>query len=385
VIRGTIEGLFDRYNQWVESQDRYREAFESLKLEMEDRKVAQSALKESEERYRLLADNSGDVIMLLDLKKMAFTYFSPAIKAGSGYTPEEAVALPLERFLTPPSLDLVMTTLEHEMALEQSGKADPYRTRLLELEVYHKNGSKRWLDVTVSFSRNLDGVAVGFVAVARDVTEKKIADEQIKASLREKEVLLKEIHHRVKNNLQVISSLLNLQSGYLKDNKFKEMFEESQNRIRSMALVHEGLYESENMSIVDFRAYIDQLTAQLIVAHGVDSNLIKIKSNVRKVYLDLDRAIPCGLIINELISNCLKHAFPAGRGGEVNIELQRDVENMYVLTVEDNGIGIPKDLDFKNTQTLGLQVVNTLVGQIDGTIELNQQNGTNISIFFPAS
>ncbi|MCK4417131.1 MAG: hypothetical protein KAV99_03080, partial [Candidatus Latescibacteria bacterium] len=226
-----------------------------------------------------------------------------------------------------------------------------------------------------------------------DITERKRAEEQIKASLKEKEILLKEVHHRVKNNLQVISSLLRLQSGYVKDKESLEMFRESCDRVRSMALIHEKLYQSEELSRVDFAKYIQDLTDHLFRSYGANSEAIRLKINVVDGLLGIDTAIPCGLIINELVSNSLRYAFPEGREGKICIDLRSDLPaapsdtaaqrgNKFTLIVSDNGVGLPKDLDFRNTKSLGLELVNTLADQLRGTIELDRSGGTAFKIRF---
>jgi len=214
-----------------------------------------------------------------------------------------------------------------------------------------------------------------------DITGRKQAEEQIKASLKEKEVLLKEIHHRVKNNLQIISSMLNLQAKSIKDPKALEMFRESQNRVRSIALVHEKSYQFKGLSRLDFSDHVRSLVSHLFRSYGVHSDRIALRIHVEDVYLGIDTAIPCGLIINELVSNSLKHAFPEGKG-EISIDLQRQHDDHYMLVVRDNGDGLPKDLDFRNTETLGLQLVNTLTDQIGGSIELGSSAGTEVKVTF---
>ncbi len=220
--------------------------------------------------------------------------------------------------------------------------------------------------------------------VRQELAERKRAEEQVRASLKEKEMLLKEIHHRVKNNLQVISSLLYLQSENIEDAPALEMFQESRNRVRSMALVHKKLYRSGDLARVDFAEYIRDLAMHLFRSYGVSSNVIKLKINVYDVSVGIDTAVPCGLILNELISNSLKHAFPNSREGEIHIELRSDSDDEVTLIVGDNGIGFPKDLDFRNTTSLGLQLVNTLTNQIEGTVELDRSGGTEVIIRFPA-
>ncbi|MDI6791438.1 MAG: histidine kinase dimerization/phosphoacceptor domain -containing protein, partial [bacterium] len=220
------------------------------------------------------------------------------------------------------------------------------------------------------------------VELQREITERKRAEDQIKASLKEKEVLLQEVHHRVKNNLQIILSLFNLQSGYIKDKQSLDLLKESRNRIKSMALVHERLYQSKDLARVEFAEYIRGLTTDLFRSYGVDSELIKLIINVNNVYLDISTAIPCALIINELVSNSLKHAFPSGQEGEIGLDLRLDDENKFTLMVRDNGVGLPKDLDFRNTESLGLQLVVTLVDQIEGSIELDRSAGTAFKIEF---
>lgn len=205
---------------------------------------------------------------------------------------------------------------------------------------------------------------------------------EIKQSLREKEVLLQEIHHRVKNNLQVVSSLLYLQSKKIKDKPTFEILQDSQNRVRSMALVHEKLYQSKDLARVDFAEYARNLANYILRSHGVNSNVIKLKIKVDDVFLGIDTAVPCGLILNELVSNSLKHAFPGGREGEIRIELRLDDDKKFTLMVSDNGVGIPKDLDFRNTESLGLQLVDTLVNQLEGTIELDRSGGTAFKTTF---
>lgn len=208
------------------------------------------------------------------------------------------------------------------------------------------------------------------------------AEAQLKASLQEKEVLLKEIHHRVKNNLQIISSLLNLQAAYLKDNQALEIFKESQNRIESMALIHEKLYQSKDLAKIDFSDYIQDLVINLFCAYEVHSDAITLKLNIGDVFLGINAAIPCGLIINELVSNSLKYAFPAGRLGEICIDLHSVSDNKFALTVSDNGIGFPKELDFRNTESLGLQIVIDLITQLSGTIDIDSNKGTKFKIIF---
>jgi two-component sensor histidine kinase/sensor domain CHASE-containing protein len=229
--------------------------------------------------------------------------------------------------------------------------------------------------------RTVDLTAVN-EKLEQEVLERKRAEEKIKASLKEKEVLLKEIHHRVKNNLQVVSSMLKIQSGYSQDRKTVDMFRESQNRVRSIALIHEMLYHSKNLSKIDFSVYIQPITTHLMRTYGVDPSRIKLNINVEDVFLDLDSAIPCGLIINELFSNALKHAFPEGRAGEVKIDLFQDRNREFTLLISDNGVGLPRGMNFKDTDSLGLQLVDALVDQLDAAIAFEGIVGTTFRITF---
>jgi two-component sensor histidine kinase/putative methionine-R-sulfoxide reductase with GAF domain len=222
-----------------------------------------------------------------------------------------------------------------------------------------------------------------FAAVQVELAERKWAEEQLRDSLHEKEMLLKEIHHRVKNNLQVVSSLLNLQSGYINDAHVQEIFQDSQNRVRSMALIHEKLYRSKNLAEIDLGEYVRELAMFLFSSYKAAGRGITLKVQAANVYLGIDSAVPCGLIINELISNSLKHAFPAGRSGEIYLELSCQTDNQTMLTIRDTGVGFPPELDFRETNSLGLQLVNTLVDQLDGKIDLQRNHGSQFKITFP--
>ena len=211
---------------------------------------------------------------------------------------------------------------------------------------------------------------------------RKRSEEKILASLKEKEVLLKEIHHRVKNNMQVISSLLNLQSRRVKDPAVGEMLRESQRRIRSMALIHERLYQSSDLSRIEFSDYIRNLATHLFHSYQIDTSRIQLKIEADKIFLNINTAIPCGLIVNELISNALKHAFPNGRKGRLEIELHRVDKDGCILRVADDGVGFPEGLDLRRTETLGMQIVSTLVDQVEGRLEISRHNGTEFRLEF---
>jgi len=222
---------------------------------------------------------------------------------------------------------------------------------------------------------------IGAIESIRDISDHKKAEKKILNSLREKEVLLSEIHHRVKNNMQVISSLLNLQAGHIEDERDLELFKECQNRVKTMALIHDRLYRTEDLASIDFAVYIRNLTGNLLSVYRIDTDVIKLNFYVDDVFLDINTAIPCGLIINELVSNAFKHAFPDGREGEVSITLTEDkVNKRHTLTVSDDGISFPEGLDFRGTETFGMQLVNILTKQLHGTIELDRSSGTSLKI-----
>ncbi len=240
-----------------------------------------------------------------------------------------------------------------------------------------------WLDLySFPLIDHQTGEMQGVIEYLRDITERKAAEDRLQASLSEKEVLLREVHHRVKNNMQVISSLLSLQSRRVQDPGVQEMFRESQRRIRSMALVHERLYQSSDLSRIEFSQYIRNLASHLFQSYQVSSNRVHLRLDTEEVFININTAIPCGLILNELVSNALKHAFPEGRTGEVAVELRRAPADRYLIRVSDDGVGYPRSLDFRSTETLGMQIVNTLVAQIDGAIEFSRERGTVFAITF---
>jgi len=240
-----------------------------------------------------------------------------------------------------------------------------------------------WIDLfSFPLIDKTTGQMEGVIEYVRDITERKQAEDRLQTSLREKEVLLREIHHRVKNNMQVISSLLNLQARRIADPTVLEMFKDSQRRIRSMALVHERLYQSADLSRIEFSSYLNHLATHLFHSCQADSSRIRLSLHTEKLYLNINTAIPCGLIVNELVSNAFKHAFPEGRSGEVEISFRRLADDGYELRVRDDGVGFPEGLDFRQTESLGLQIVSTLVTQLNGKIDLDRSAGTEFQVLF---
>ncbi len=338
-----------------------------------ERKLADEALSKSENKFRSVVENANDAIYIITPE--GFEYVNSAFEQLTGYASRN-VCKKSFNFWSIIHPDDVKMIREREKA-RKKGKDVPSR---YEFRILAKDGSTKIVEpATVNIGEKGEAKVMG---ILRDVTERKQAEERIKVSLREKEVLLREIHHRVKNNMQIISSLLRLQSRLVSDPNMVEMFKESQNRIRSMALIHEKLYQTEDLTRINFAQYVRSLTVHLFHTYKVNPNIVRMNTDVEDVFLDINRAIPCGLIINELVSNSLKHAFPSNKKGEVCIKLLSSGQNKTKLTVRDNGIGLPKKIDFQKPETLGLQLVSDLVKQIEGTMRLVRTKGTAFHISF---
>jgi two-component sensor histidine kinase len=215
-----------------------------------------------------------------------------------------------------------------------------------------------------------------------DLSHRKHEEARIRAALREKDILLSEIHHRVKNNLQIVSSLLDLQAARVSDQAMRDLLRDSQNRIHSMALIHQALYGSKDLASVDFAQFSETLLSALIQSYEIDPDRIAIRVDVEPVQLPIDIAVPCGLVVNELITNALKHAFPNRGRGEIRIALTRQVGNEVLLSVSDNGIGLPDHVDTSRIETIGLQLVGLLADQLGGEISISQSSPTRFSLQF---
>jgi PAS domain S-box-containing protein len=335
----------------------------------EKRRHAEEMMRASEQRYRSLFQRNlaGVYRTMLDGRIMDC---NDSFARVFGYTCREEVLSHLACNL--------YKSVEDRKAFT-SRLQEKHTVTNLEGSLLRKDGNPVWVLENASLVNDEDGTPL-IEGTLIDITERKLAEEQIKASLKEKEVLLKEIHHRVKNNMQVISSLLSLQANRAGSQEVVDMFKESQNRVKSMALIHEKLYQSRDLARIDFGEYIRNLAGNLFRTYNVRS--VALETDVEDIHFGVDTAIPCGLIINELISNSLKHAFPNGMSGRLFIGMHHAGTNMYRLRVKDDGIGFPENVSFQATESLGLQLVMTLTQQLHGEIELDKDHGTSFSIIF---
>ncbi|MBI1356914.1 MAG: PAS domain S-box protein [Acidobacteria bacterium] len=258
----------------------------------------------------------------------------------------------------------------------------PSRVMAQRSEIFGLRKDGREFPAEASISKvDLGGVQL-FTVILRDVSESRHVERTLRAALQDKEILLREVHHRVKNNLQVISSLLSLQARATQDEEVRRAFDESQHRIQSMALIHEQLYESTDFSDVDFPEYIRQLAQRLFRSYQVRPGRVELETSIGDVRLGVDVAVPCGLIVNELLSNSLKHGFPNDEQGLIRINVESMPDKSVLLTVSDNGVGLPPEIGFWSTKTLGLRLVRSLVRQLDGEIELEGPPGAEFRIRF---
>jgi len=371
VIKEAKKGkLSPRRPELKEEKDVFKLYSERLVRKLE-KKIEE--LKSSEQKLKILFEFAPDAYYLNDLKGN-FIEGNREAERIIGYNKHELIG---KNFL---KLKLLASGQIPKAAAALAKNAMWLPTGPNEFIINRKNGKQIILEIK-THPVTLRGQKV-VLGIARDITARKQVEKQIKASLIEKEVLLREIHHRVKNNMQIVSSLIRLQSRSIKDKNLSDMFNISQSRIKSMALIHESLYKSRDLASIDFSDYVERLTTHLFSMYRIRPDSIQFNMEIKDVYLDINRAIPCGLIINELVSNSLKHAFPDERNGEITLKMYEDRRNKHTLIVKDNGIGFPEGLDFRKTETLGMQLVGDLVKQLKGKIELKTEEGTEFNIVF---
>jgi len=340
-------------------------------------KKADEALKTQSAKFNAIIESSSHFIWTVDRRFCLTTFnqnFSKEVETRYG----ERAKIGQPMFFIRSSSD----KHQHELLIKKYEGAFRGEPQYFDISFLDSEGTENWREIYLNPILASDGSVIEVSGISHDVTEKKISEERIRLSLQEKEVLLKEVHHRVKNNLQVISSILNLQSSYVKEEGTLQILKESQNRIKSMAFIHESLYQTKDFSSINFTEYIINLSQNLIHSYSNFDNEVKLNLDIQDVFLNLDLAIPCGLIINEIVSNALKYAFDEKtEGGEISIKMSLDKDDL-VLKIGDNGKGLPKNIDYRNTESLGLQLVVTLTDQLSGTIELNSEKGTNYTIIF---
>ncbi len=330
------------------------------------------ALRQSEEHFRTVFQTSPDSITICRLEDGKYINVSDGFIQQTGYEPENVLGK------TGLEISFWSDTGTRKRFFEEV--RDTGDVSNLEADFRKKDGSVFTGLVSATLIRLKDEPHI--LTIIRDISRLKQVEKRLQVSLLEKDILLKEIHHRVKNNLQVISGLLDLQAHHINDRKSREIYKESQNRVITMALIHEELYQAKDLAKVNFAEYIQNLTSNLFVSYGIDHANVNLVLEAEQIEMVVDTAIPCGLIVNELISNSLKHAFPGNENGEIRVGFRALKDGEYELTIGDNGIGLPKDLDIYKTKTLGLQLVTVLTEQLGGTLELNRDGGTVFRIHF---
>lgn len=351
----------------------------AAKEEISKREIVEKELQKSEKKYREIVENANEGIISMDLEGL-ITFVNHRFAEMIGYEEKELLGMNILSLADDESFKIVK---ECSINIKTGKKSQN------ELKLIKKDGKSIHVLNNISSIRD-NGEYIGCLALISDITEIKKSDEIIKQSLKEKDTLLREVHHRVKNNMQIISSMLSLQSNRINDQEVLDIFKESQNRVKSMALVHEKIYKSCDMSKIEVKEYINDIIYHLSSLYVLNPGSINFDVNIENIYFDIDTAIPVALIVNELVTNSLKYAFPVQMDetlfdlkNPMKIEIDiKSNSDKYEMMIRDNGIGLGEDFDFDNVSTLGLKIVKVLVEQIKGDIEILCTKGTVFRIIF---
>lgn len=354
------------------------ETFLNIASVVLQRRRAEKELEDREQLLTLITNNMLNLVGHVNQEGI-FQYISPSVKNVLGYEINEVLGKNVFDFIQkthPDDVEKVMSTfIEANLSYKPGSVQHRFKCA---------DGHYIWVSSLGNPLFNEKNQYDGVVFSMTDISSIKYAEEKYKESLKEKELVLRELHHRVKNNMQIISSLLNLQAKSLKDERDIEIFKSSQNRVKSMAIIHEKLYDSPDFAHIKLLDYIQSLVEELYTAYHTSENMIELQINVDEFVLKMETAIPLGLLINELVSNSLKYAFPKDKpfeNAKIMIELKKEEDN-FQLTVLDNGVGLPENMDLNKTETLGMQLINSLTDQIDGDLNLDVSHGTKFTISF---
>ena len=341
-------------------------------LDLTELRRSKIAIKESQERFKSIFENAAEAIILFDCQGN-IVESNGKVKEIFGFKNEEIIG---QNFV---EIGLLMGLGYEEAPMILNDLISGNELKQAEWVLKNKDGKTIIFRVRPSLIKTKNSV-IGILLIMEDITELKNVENSLKNSLEEKEVLLREIHHRVKNNLQIISSLLSLQRLQVEDQQTADILWECQGRVRAMAMIHENIYQSHDIGSINFRKYVEMLLYDIFNLYRVNKKSVKLDTLIGSVEMGIETAMPCGLVINELATNSIKHAFPQGNG-KIRIELKTD-DDLHILIFEDDGIGLPENLDPLKSKKLGLMVVNTLVNQLNGEMKIDRTNGTKFIIKF---
>jgi PAS domain S-box-containing protein len=369
--------VFLRSRELDEANRRLRRANDELALLNDElASLNEQSLRDRDARLRSIVETAADGIIVID-ECGVIESFNPAAERLFGYPANEIVGRSVRTLMPEPYYS------EHDGYIRNFLETGVKKVIGVGREVVGRRQDGTTFPIDLAISEMRLGGERHFTGIIRDITDRKQSETRLLNSLQEKEVLLREVHHRVKNNLQVIMSLLNLQEGYVQDARASAVLQESRNRVRCMALIHEALYQADNLGRIDFAAYVHNLGGNLLRFYGGSSRALPLLYQVEPVFLTMDTAVPCGLILHELVSNCFKHAYPGERTGPIVISVREPSPGRYNLVIEDQGVGLPRGLDVDRANSLGLRLVRALTAQLGGAIEFSREPcGTKVALSF---